>query len=233
MYNDWRDEHRIVIDSFLEFLNKKSEEFILKGGTALLTCYNLDRFSEDIDLDSKSKRNIEKIIEDFCKKNGYTYTIPKNTDTTKRFMIQYNNELKKLKVEVSYRRNNIKETEYTKINNILVYNINELCLMKSMAYTGRDKIRDLYDICFICNNYWNKLSDDVKNSLRVAFEYKGLEQFEFVVKDQKDELINNEKLANDFIKVFDKLGLLSDIEAKDKFEQNNAESDEDEEDDEI
>ena len=41
MYNDWRDEHRKVIDSFLEFLNKKSEEFILKGGTALLTCYNL------------------------------------------------------------------------------------------------------------------------------------------------------------------------------------------------
>ena len=28
MYNDWRDEHRKVIDSFLEFLNKKSEGFI-------------------------------------------------------------------------------------------------------------------------------------------------------------------------------------------------------------
>ena len=155
MYNDWRDNHRVIIDNFLRFLNTRSDDFVLKGGTALLTCYNLDRFSEDIDLDSKNKRNITKIVDDFCNINGYSYTIPKDTDTTKRFMINYNNDdTKKLKVEVSYRRTNIKETEYTKINNILVYNINELCLMKAMAYSGRDNIRDLYDICFICNNYF-------------------------------------------------------------------------------
>ena len=35
------------------------------------------------------------------------------------------------------------------------------------------------------------------------------------------------------IKVFDKLGLFSDIETEDKFEQHNAESDEDEEEDEL
>lgn len=208
MYNDWRDKHYVVINEFLNFLNTKTDDFILKGGTALLACYNLDRFSEDIDLDAKSKRNISKIIDEFCKKNGYTYTIPKNTDTTKRFMIQYDN-IKKLKVEVSYRRNNIKENEYTKINNITVYNINELCLMKTMAYSGRDKIRDLYDICFICNNYFEKISSDVKNSIRVAVEYKGIEQFEYIIKDQKDELIDSKKLENDFLNVYNKLGLLS------------------------
>lgn len=224
MYNDWRNKHKIIIDNFLEFLNNKSDDFILKGGTALLKCYKLDRFSEDIDLDSRNKRNIANIIDEFCKKNGYTYTIPKNTDTTKRFMINYDNELKKLKVEVSYRRTNIKDTEYTKIDNILVYNINELCLMKGMAYSGRDKIRDLYDICFICNNYWNELSDDVKNSIRVAIEYKGIEQFEYIVKDQKDELISNEKLENEFLKVYDKLGLLSE-ETESEDGENNAEQD--------
>lgn len=139
---------------------------------------------------------------------NYTYTIPKDTETTKRFMIQYDNDLKKLKVEISYRRNNIKEDEYTKIKGITVYKINELCLMKTMAYSGRDRIRDLYDICFICNNYWDKLSEDVKNSLRVAVEYKGIEQFKYIVKDQKNELIYNIKLENDFLKVYDKLGLL-------------------------
>lgn len=223
MYNDWRDEHREIINNFLKFLNKKTDDFILKGGTSLLTCYNLDRFSEDIDLDAKSKRNISKIVEDFCKQNGYTYTIPKDTDTTKRFMIQYN-DMKKIKVEVSYRKTNISENEFSKINGITVYNINELCLMKSMAYSGRDKIRDLYDICFICNNYWDKLSDDVKNSIRVAIEYKGIEQFEYVIKDQKDELIDNKKLEDDFLKVYDKLGLL--------FEQEESEdNDEETEDD--
>ena len=228
MYNDWRDNHRVIIDNFLRFLNNKSDDFVLKGGTALLTCYNLDRFSEDIDLDGKNNRNITKIVDDFCNINGYSYTMPKDTDTTKRFMINYNNDTKKLKVEVSYRRTNIKETEYTKINNILVYNINELCLMKAMAYSGRDKIRDLYDICFICNNYWDKLSDNVKDTIRVAIEYKGLEQFEYIVKDQKDELINNDVLEDEFLKLYDKLGLLSE-EAEDNYIFNEESSDEDEE----
>lgn len=45
MYNDWRDKHQNVINEFLNFLNKKTDDFILKGGTSLLICYNLDRFS--------------------------------------------------------------------------------------------------------------------------------------------------------------------------------------------
>lgn len=208
-FNDWREKHFDIIKEFLKFLNKNSEEFILKGGTALLTCYGLDRFSEDIDLDAISKRNIEKIIEEFCRMNLYTYRMVKDTDTTKRFFITYNDTGRSLKIEVSYRRNKIDFSEYQRINEILVYNINELCLMKANAYTGRDKIRDLYDICFICNNYWENLSADVKSFIRVAVEYKGLEQFEYIIKDQKDELINNEKLEEKFLEMYDKLGLLS------------------------
>jgi len=208
-FNDWREKHFDIIKEFLKFLNKNSQEFILKGGTALLTCYGLDRFSEDIDLDATSKRNIEKIIEEFCRKNSYTYRVVKDTDTTKRFFLTYDDTGRSLKIEVSYRRNNIESSEFQKINEILVYNINELCLMKANAYTGRDKIRDLYDICFICNNYWEKLSIYVKSFIRVAVEYKGLEQFEYIIKDQKDELINNEKLEKKFLEMYDKLGLLS------------------------
>lgn len=209
MYNDWRDKHYDVISNFLLYLNKKTDGYILKGGTSLLACYNLDRFSEDIDLDGKNNRNIKKIIDEFCKANNYTYRIAKDTDTVKRFMINYESLEKLLKVEVSYRRRNIKEDEITKINGINVYNINEICLMKASAYSGRDKIRDLYDICFICNNYWEKLSEDVKSFIRVAVEYKGIEQFEYIIKDQKDELIDNKKLENDFLKMYDKLGILT------------------------
>jgi len=207
-YNDWRDKHYEIIINFLKFLNKNSDEFILKGGTSLLTCYNLDRFSEDIDLDAISKRNLKKIIEDFCKENSFTYRVVKDTDTTKRFLITYDNTGKNLKIEVSYRRSNINSNEYKRVNEILVYNINEICLMKASAYSGRDKIRDLYDICYICNNYWDELSEDVKSFIRVAVEYKGLEQFEYIIKDQKDELINNIKLEEDFLKMYNKLGLL-------------------------
>ena len=56
MNTEWRDLHGQVINSFLKHLNTKSNSFILKGGTALAKCYNLNRFSEDIDLDiSQSK----------------------------------------------------------------------------------------------------------------------------------------------------------------------------------
>lgn len=208
-YNNWRDEHYKVISEFLKYLNEKTDEFILKGGTSLLTCYNLDRFSEDIDLDARSNKNIKKIIDDFCKQYKYTYRIAKDTDTVKRFMINYENLEKPLKIEISYRRKDIKDEEITKINGIVVYKINEICLMKASAYSGRDKIRDLYDVCFICNNYWDELSEDVKSFIRIAVEYKGIEQFEFIIKDQKDELIDNKKLEEDFLKMYDKLGIFA------------------------
>lgn len=207
-FNNWRDIHYKVIIDFLQYLNKRTDNFILKGGTSLLACYKLDRFSEDIDLDAKSNQNIKKIIDEFCKSRNYEYRIAKDTETVKRFMINYNSVEKPLKVEISYRRKDIKEEEFTIINGIVVYKINELCLMKASAYSGRDKIRDLYDICFICNNYWNELSEDVKSFIRVAVEYKGIEQFEFIIKDQKDELIDNKKLEEDFLKMYDKLGIM-------------------------
>jgi predicted nucleotidyltransferase component of viral defense system len=48
-----REQHRAVIASCLKSFNSASSDFIPKGGTALLACYGLDRFSEDIDLDAQ------------------------------------------------------------------------------------------------------------------------------------------------------------------------------------
>ena len=36
---------------------------VLKGGTALLLCYGLDRFSEDLDFDAPKKMNLESRLE--------------------------------------------------------------------------------------------------------------------------------------------------------------------------
>ena len=211
--NDWRLEHGKTIHSFLEYLNKSSNDFILKGGTALLACYKLDRFSEDIDLDGKSK-NIGEIVKGFCETNEFSYRIAKDTDTVKRYMINYGNIGKPLKVEVSFRRREIGAEETTTINGVLVYNLNTLCIMKTNAYIGRYKIRDLYDISFICNNYFNQLTPQTISVLRSAIEYKGIEQFDYIVKEQHDELIDESKLANDFLSMYDKLGLLYDESEK-------------------
>lgn len=212
MNQDWRKQHGEIISDFLHVLNEKTNTYILKGGTALMMCYNLDRFSEDIDLDSTGGKNIKKIIESYCINNGYTYRIAKDTDTVQRFMLSYGNEQKPLKIEISYRNKNIKPSSYTTINNIKVYTIENLCLMKSTAYNARDKIRDLYDITYICNNYWDELSDNVKDVVTMNIEYKGLEQFDYLISTQKDELIDNDKLSNDFLELYDRLGLMIDSE---------------------
>lgn len=202
-----RKAHGTVIYNFLVYMNRISNDYILKGGTSLMMCYSLDRFSEDIDLDSSNKRAIYKIVQDFCSINNFEYRVAKDTNTVKRFMIHYGGE-KPLKIEVSYRANNIGLNNVTFLNGITVYNIQTIFLLKLMAFNSRDKLRDLYDVCFIYKNYKQYLDSMQIMSLREAFAYKGLGQFDFLIKDQKDDLIDNDKLASDFLMVFNDLGLL-------------------------
>lgn len=208
---DWKEWHGEVISAFLQHLNQESNQFVLKGGTALMECYHLDRFSEDIDLDGLDSE-IEKHIASFCEDEGISYRVAKDTDTVKRYMIHYGNIGRPLKVEVSYRKKEIKPEEINRIHGILVYDIEALCVMKMTAYNSRDRIRDLYDITFIYNNYKEELSATLISSLQASLEYKGIEYFDYVVKQQADELIDDAKLAEDFLTMYDDLGLLYDEE---------------------
>jgi len=215
----WRDSHGKVMVSFMEHLNTVTGEFILKGGTALYLCYKLDRFSEDIDLDG-NERGLIRVVDAFCIQNGYSYRVGKETETVERCFINYGNNEKPLKIEASYRRKNIPPDETDTINGILVYKIEPLCVMKTNAYAGRDKIRDLYDITFIFKHYYELLSPQVIALLRGAVEYKGIEQFDYVVRTQPDELIDTDKLADEFLYMYDGLGLMFDENERNLIESN-------------
>jgi predicted nucleotidyltransferase len=208
---NWKSEHVKAIRSFLEYLNGRTDAFILKGGTALMECYGLDRFSEDVDLDGTSEdKSIGEHIAGYCESKGYTYRIAKDTDTVKRYMINYGNERTPLKVETSFRKRFVAPEETTKINGTTVYTIDAVCAMKAAAYLNRDKIRDLYDLSFICDRYWDSLSQPLISVVRNAVAHKGFEQFDYIVREQKDELIDVEKLADGFLNMYDKLGLFCD-----------------------
>jgi len=206
---DWRKQHGAAIVSFIKYLNTKTDDYILKGGTALYLCYHLDRFSEDIDLDGRMK-GLTALVKGYCAEHSYSYRVAKDTATVERCFIDYGAEGRPLKIEASYRRLEIPKEETEKINGILVYDINQLCVMKTNAYAGRDKIRDLYDLTFIFNNYSDRLSPQTISLLRGAVEHKGIAQFDYVVRNQPDELIDSDKLADDFLKMYDRLGLLLD-----------------------
>ncbi len=160
--NTWKEKHKQIIEDVLTAINAKSSKYILKGGTSLMECYGLSRFSEDIDLDSTDKETIDQIVAEYANSRGYTYRIAKNTDTVKRFMLDYGgkNEFgdKPLKIEISYRRKNIPDQEVTNINNIAVYTLDNIATMKANEYASRDKIRDLYDIVFLINEKYDVLN---------------------------------------------------------------------------
>jgi predicted nucleotidyltransferase component of viral defense system len=118
--SDWRQQHQSVILELLDHVNAHSGDFVLKGGTALLVCYGLDRFSEDIDFDGKPQpeKNIIALVDHFCQERKYDYRVAKNTDMVKRCMIHYGNPGNPLKVEVSYRRKEISDEEITNIRGV-------------------------------------------------------------------------------------------------------------------
>lgn len=206
-------KHRKIIESFLSFINASPSPYVLKGGTSLMECYGLDRFSEDVDMDCprapSNPDGFKRRIERFCGSFGYSVRIAKNTDTVSRAFIRYDEALNPLKIEISYRRSCIDEESVTTVNGIRVYTISEIAIQKAGAYLARDKIRDLYDLAFIVNNFRDELSVGALSAVTNALEYKDLDQFDYLMRTQDDPLIDKGKLADDFLSAFDNLGLLA------------------------
>jgi len=217
--DDWKVRHGEIIREFTnslnKIMNKSGNEFVLKGGTALMLCYGLDRFSEDIDLDkNRGAGNLLKFVDTHCKQFGYEYRIAKDTNTVKRAFINYGGNYKPLKVEMSMRRSMIPDEEITTINGIVTYTPDTLAEMKALAYQGRDAIRDLYDLCFLHNHHKDQITPRTLSLIQRSLSYKGLEQFDYLIHSQEDELIDNDKLMHDFLNMYDSLGLLYDEEEK-------------------
>ena len=209
---NWKERHAEVEQAFVNHLNANTENFILKGGTSLFLCYGLTRFSEDIDLDGKNnnvkgKLELRPYIESFCRKTGFTANLKKDTDMVERWMLNYGDPDHHLKIEVSYRGVNNPETNTKTINGIRVYSIDRLAMMKAVAIADRTKIRDFYDICFITNKYWDKLTQGSKEMIRNVFEYKNFEYVQFLLDTQRDELVQADRLADSFLDAYEKAGM--------------------------
>ena len=83
---EWQKDR---IDIIKKILPKLGENYVLKGGTALLLYYGLDRFSEDVDLDSISgNMNILNKLKTIGQ-NKWNMSIKKDTGTVFRVMVDY------------------------------------------------------------------------------------------------------------------------------------------------
>ncbi|MHB1287667.1 MAG: nucleotidyl transferase AbiEii/AbiGii toxin family protein [Leptospirales bacterium] len=125
---------------------------ILKGGTALLLAYGLDRYSEDLDFDSNKHLRLENRIE---KSTGPlvkidSVDVPKNTDTVQRYRVAYSTRGVSgfLKIEVSCRDSyDSSRSHFHK--GIRVYDLPVLIDHKLETFQNRTASRDLYDLHFL------------------------------------------------------------------------------------
>lgn len=207
-----RQVHLALMRNFLVWLNQQTSDFVLKGGTALMLCYNLGRFSEDIDLDALNvRKNILPFITSFCKLNKLNFRIAKDTNTTKRCIVHYlvGNEEATLKIETSYRSQNgeLLRSLSVPCNNILVYNINELFKLKLNAFFGRDKIRDIYDVLYTYKLYKNVLYVEARSDLFRALSTKSLDAILETIAQQSDPLIDATQLEDLYLSTCVDLGV--------------------------
>lgn len=127
---------------------------VLKGGTALLLCYGLDRPSEDLDFDSSKKMGLERRIGTALEKRYCINELKtlKDTDTVQRFRLNYSDLQTgiegSLKIETSFRDPPAPDQIVAR-HGIQVYSLNRLFIQKTTAFYERTTARDLYDLSFI------------------------------------------------------------------------------------
>ncbi len=163
---DQQQQHELVMRTICEKLRAEHKPMVLKGGTALKLCYGLDRFSEDLDFDAAVSLNLEHFIEEvfkvlgkgFAHLRGPRITTVKDTKTVKRYRVEYGDSMS-LKIETSL-RGTPNDDEIIEINGILTYKVNVLISQKLGALRGRTAARDLHDIIFLFDRYYQHFDDE-------------------------------------------------------------------------
>lgn len=179
------------MEKILKKLADKS--LVFKGGSSLLFRYGLDRFSEDLDFDVSYSLNIKSIINSL-KDIATDFNIKKDTETTKRLIVNINNDF--IKIEISLRNmQNINKSKLKSFTgNIKLYSIDELLKLKINAFNSRVVARDLYDIAFILNNFYEEIKNNNPNLLDISYEIFSKDVMNIVI--DYEQVFNNDNILN-------------------------------------
>lgn len=184
-----RDYQLERIEVIRTILNNLGDNFVLKGGTSLFLYYGLDRYSEDIDLDIISgNMNIESKLRSINPE--WKFNIKKDTETVFRIMVDYGSikdEPYPLKIEISSRNKNLlreNKISYNKIDGVNVYTLEEIAKMKIQAFSGRDKIRDFYDLGYLLEYHEELFSwEDIYN-IHSKFSYSDFDDLAYLLNEE-------------------------------------------------
>ena len=230
-----------------EILSNISDNFILKGGTALRFYYGLDRYSEDLDFDTiSSGTNIKKALEKHKDFKNWKIYDKKDTEFSTRLTIDYGatNELGvyPLKIDVSARdKEKIKNglLKFENIDGVNVYDIETIAQMKRQAFLSRNKIRDFYDIGFLLDKYPQCFDTQNLIDIENKIQYMGTDELNLLLMNEiethklkienDDEIVCNyaEKILEKINEIYQesKLGNSHSIQNQIKQKSDKAETD--------
>ncbi len=182
--------HKRLMKAVCRVILDDNKPLVLKGGTALLLCYGLDRFSEDLDFDIECSLRGHINIESVCRqavklanKDGSQIRLEaffkqKKTETTHRcrpsFSMPGESTPFSIKIEISSRQLPVQH-EIAIINGVKVYRANAIARQKLLAATEdprrnyRTAARDLHDLAFLASKFEADLSADVLADLESFF----------------------------------------------------------------
>ncbi|MFZ3047974.1 MAG: nucleotidyl transferase AbiEii/AbiGii toxin family protein [Desulfatirhabdiaceae bacterium] len=183
---------------------------VLKGGTALLLCYGLNRFSEDLDFDSPRKFNIAGRIDRILsqKTSAHELKVVKDTETVQRIKSHYSGVTgdRLLKIETSF-RTSPDESRVTVIDGIRTYTIEALIEQKTDALTHRTAARDLFDVAFLAKTYIREFSPEIKTRLTSLIQDIDALEHRFEDAFEEDEILAAEDLSALILQLSDSLSL--------------------------
>lgn len=168
-------------DILLYDLSRSTLDFVFKGGTALYKFYGLPRFSEDLDFSCSDIASVKSTVTNiFNKRNISLGSENKVYDSHLikglfKGVFTINNDIRldfsKSKVnhfEVKHYRSKFAELPDFLIN---VMSLEEIFVEKVSALTSRNKIRDFFDVYYLCRasnfnaDLWIKKSETHSLSL--------------------------------------------------------------------
>ncbi|MEY4978265.1 MAG: hypothetical protein RLZZ352_535 [Pseudomonadota bacterium] len=183
---------------------------VLKGGTALLLCYGLDRFSEDLDFDAPKRFNVVTRVERLLQgvATRYDIRVVKDTETVQRLKVHYEAKAifsrsaphtpgvqRLLKIETSFRQAPVAE-DVRMHEGIRVYALPRLVEQKLKALAQRTTARDLYDVAFLLRTHPNAFNPLSWQTLREAAQDLNALEARFLPAFEDDAILNPEQLPD-------------------------------------
>jgi predicted nucleotidyltransferase component of viral defense system len=202
-------EHERVMKALCQGFHKKALPMVLKGGTALKFCYGLDRFSEDLDFDSIKPLNLEHSIEDIFTQLGKSrpefrnpnISLTKKTDTVRRYRVTYGDSIT-LKIETSL-RSTPDDKDIIELNGILTYRVSVLVKQKLSALHGRTTARDLHDVVFLYEHFYEDFGDTQKATIIDLYSAQDSVLERFSPAYSEDSILTTTDLLSDLMKLIE------------------------------